>query len=58
MSIKKAVGKFVVETLARGVLTSAGAHIGEAIGKKIGARINPPPPPEKKTENETTKTEK
>lgn len=51
MSVKKAIGKFVVETLARGFLTATGAHIGEALGKKIGARINiPPPPPEPKSE--------
>jgi hypothetical protein len=47
MSLKGKALRFVAEKLANGVLSSAGQQIGEAIGKRIGAKIYTPPPDEK-----------
>jgi hypothetical protein len=44
MSLKKLVGKFVVDTLVGNTLIAAGQQIGQAIGQRIAVRINPPPP--------------
>jgi hypothetical protein len=38
---------FVVDTLVRNALIGVGQQVGQAIGKRIAARIDPPPPPPK-----------
>lgn len=47
MSWKRKLAMFVAEKVAEGVLTSAAAKIGEAIGQRIGAKIYTPPEPAK-----------
>lgn len=39
MSWKSAVAKFLVQSIGQSTLSSAGTQIGEAIGKRIGAKI-------------------
>jgi hypothetical protein len=48
MSIADKAARFLVEHVAKNALAAAGTQIGEAIGKRIGARIyTPPAEPEK-----------
>jgi hypothetical protein len=50
MSVARRLAQFVGRQLVEGLLTSASQQIGEAIGKRIGAKIYTPPapPPEAK----------
>jgi hypothetical protein len=51
VSAARKLACFVGQKLAEGLLTSAGQQIGEAIGKRIGAKIyRPPPAPDKPDE--------
>jgi hypothetical protein len=55
VSLKKLVGKFVVDTFVGNTFIAAGQQIGQAIGQRIAVRINPPPPPPPKKDTDADK---
>lgn len=51
---RKAV-RFLADTVVGNALSSAGTQIGEAIGKRISAKIYTPPPEPKPTDAKDSK---
>lgn len=50
LTLARKILRFVAEETAKSLLASASTQIGEAIGKRIGARIYTPPPEAEKTD--------
>jgi hypothetical protein len=55
VSLVGRAARFLVEHVGKNVLAAAGTQVGEAIGKRIGARIYTPPPEAEKPDGKAAK---